>query len=438
MGMYFAAGDGLNLWGRGTEINTYASEDTRLTASPAADAAFPVANVHDGFPSQMMRYGNITAPHTLTLYMQQLKNGELDTWSLASTPDEWTSSAGVAETVVVGEVINGSAVKMTSDGTVRTCTQSVSVRPGEWLRLQGAMRGDGAGGGDAAVLKLILLEYGGYALNSSSLLFDAIATDTFTENNAAHVTKTVDFQVPSYEDCGFRQWVTLQVSFRTIASAGRIAYYDQWHLVPQVNALTVHGHNHRQFAGPKLRGDSNFFAGAGTEISAFTTPEARPTQWVRNATMQTYTSYRWEKTGGQPSELGNPWIGESVLCQLTELTRMPAPGGIRIGHTTPQMRSPDLLGDQRVYQTGSGHPQRTLKLDFRYFTDAAFEQVYNDLVRRSHFGVYPCLIVFDSDDPGSAIYGRPAPAFQVQYRQMFSLRRASVTIQELPFPTVIA
>ncbi len=438
MGMYFAAGDGLNLWGRGTEINTYASEDTRLTASPAADSDFPVANVHDGFPSQMFRYSSATAPQWLTLYLQQLKNGELDTWSLASTPDEWTSSAGVAETVVVGEVIGGSAVKMTSDGTVRTCSQDVTVRPGEWLRLRGAMRGDGAGGGDAAVMKLILLEYGGYALNSSSLLFDAIATDTFTENNAAHATKTVDFQVPSFADCGFRQWVTLQVSFRTIAGAGRIAYYDQWLLAPLANALTLHGHNHRQLAGPKLRGDSNFFAGAGTEIAAFTEPETRPTQWVRHSAMQTYSSFRWEKPGGQPTVLGNPWIGESVLCQLTELTRMPAPGGIKLGSTTPQLRSSDALGEQRVFQAGSGQPQRTLTLTFRHFTDAAFDQLYDGLIRRSHFGIYPVLFVYNSDDPGSAIYGRIADDFKVLHRQHYYIRRSSLTIVEAPFPTVIS
>lgn len=437
MAMYFTAGDGLNLWGRGTEINTYDSEDTRLSCSRAVDADFPLANLHNGFPSQPMRISTTDFP-LIDLYLQQLKNGEMNTWTLTTTPDEWTSTAGVAETTTAGEFVEGKAAKLTSDGAVRAVYQNVSVRPGEWLRLWGYMRGDGAGGGDSAQVQLILLEYGGRALNSSTLLFDSSGTFTFTENGTSHVIKSVDFQVPSYADCGYRQWVTLQVYLRSIGSAGRIAYYDRWRLVPLANGLTIHGHNHRQFAAPTLRGDNNFFAGVGTEITAFAQPEPNPTQWVRASAMQTYWSYAWYKPGGQPGTLGNPWIGESILCQLTELTRMPSPGGIRIEHMTPQLRSSDMLGEQRVFQTGSGHPQRKITLDFRHFTDASFEQLYNDLIRRSHFGVYPCLIVFDSDDPGSAIYGRLDPSFRVRNRQMFSLRRSSITIQELPFPTVIS
>lgn len=440
MGMLYLAGDGFNLWGRGTESNAYVDEDTRLSSSPDMPAPYLVANVHDGFPSQMARFGSDLASSTLTLYLQQLKAGELDDWT-AGAPDEWTEVVGGAGTVVEDAAIKvaGSSAKCSCTaavGTYGSFYQHVSVRPGEQSRVSVNLRGDAAGGGDSALFSVINLNTGKYLQSDGSW---ASSGTLWTRNVAAFAENVLDFTVESFAACNYEQWVQLRILCSSIVSTGaaRDAWFDRIRLFPLVNFASIHGHN-LGGAGKtvQLRGSTDGFVGSDDLIATLT--NASPTMFAKHATMQTYRDYRVQIDGAQDSTLlGNKYFGEVVLGQAGTLSQNPKMGSVAVQRSAPQMRSPDAFGEQRVYQLGVT-PQRSLTLPFGHFSDSDFEEFYYEFVVRSGFGAHPSVVALDSANARDAVYGRLANDYGLRFGDLDTWRDSVAVVDELPFPTVIS
>lgn len=435
MGMLYLGGDGANLWGRGTEINLYTDEDTRLTASPAMDAGFPVASVHDGFPSQPAIWASDGATSYIELYLQQLKNGELDDWT-GATPDEW-SKGEIGGAVVEDAAIKvaGSSAKVSTAagaGTYAYIRQDIAARPGEAWQILGYLRGDGGAGADAAQLFVLNANTGHYLQPDGS--WSASVTPCLSRNVAAFTDLDLSFTVESFAACNYEQWVELVLYCQVAVSIGvqRDSWYDRMRMAPLVNFASIHGHNiGGAECSVQLRGSKDFFVADDNLIATLT--NASPTMWVKHATMQEYWSYRLQINGAQLSTLlGNKYLGEVVLGQATEAVKAPRIGYETIHHDA-QMRSPDALGEQRVYRRG---PSRR-RLNMRFFGgDTAYDEALHEFVHRASLGSYPMVVIPDSGKADGAVYGR-LNRERTDTRVVDVSHRWGMVVDEMPFGPVI-
>jgi hypothetical protein len=397
-----------------------------FSVSPGSDANFPTTALYDSIQDLIWKASANTA---LALVFDQnlIAGGNLDTWPLVSP---WfttlTGTATVTQTSVGGEVVTGSAAKLTAGSGTAILAYPLTVVAGETLSVSLALRGDGA---NAARVQLYNRQSGHYWTGSAWQLSPTFVTQgSIPRTSAAYTTTTISALVETFLTCG-TETPTVELRLASSAAAG-IAYFDNVFAWPTATFLGVMAHNIDPVTALQWSSSTD-----GVTPHVRSTPTiVRPSLWsvevASGGQGERYQHIVFQNPNGE-----TPWIGELVLGQHLALARGPN-YPLQTTLTFPQLRSYAASGAKRSAPLSLSE-RRSLQLSFRYGPKAEYQEARDRIFRATLGGHYPSVIVPDDSDAEVVMFGYIAPAWPVT-QPFLNLWEADLVFEEEPHPVLTA
>jgi hypothetical protein len=416
----------IQIVGPGQQWNHLSALNVIVASSPAADALFPVTRLYDYASDQIFKFGSLTANPTITADLNRFVNGNLDAWS-GGLPTGWgvgiSGTATVTQTSVAGEVVTGSAAKLTAGTGQAYIYQQKFFRAGETIRLQTAIRGDGTNN----VYIYVRNVQTGRTWNGSAWVANSALT--FRSANT-YLSQLWDIPLESYLACGCQDLVILSIEIYGTGAAG-IGYVDDFFVWSQTGFVGVFGHSADPLIVPEWRSSTDNF-GANDVLEATLSPLI-PSFYTVKTPASTARYQRIKFVGTNGSGIGVPiYVAEMVLGQPRTLVRNQQDGfKATIAH--PQVRSRSAVGALRAFPLARD-PSRAYDLDFLYPSLAAYKDARDELVRRAR-GTYPVVLVPDDADADVAMFGYFEDQWEIA--RPTKMWRGGLRFVEEPFPAVI-
>jgi hypothetical protein len=411
-----------------------------FSLTPGSDANFPNTALYDSIQDVIWKASANTA---LAIVVDQnlIPGGNLDTWSAGlpspltgPTAGPWftilTGTATALQTSVAGEVVTGSAVKLTAGTGVAMLAIPLIVRAGETLTVTLALRGDG---GNNARVQVYNRHSGNYfngvsTWSSSSATF--VTAVNIPTSGAAYVTGTFTIPVESFLACG-TETPTIELRLASSSAAG-IAYFDNVFVWPSSTFLGVFGHNIDPGASLAWYGSQD---GAATTLRT-TPPPYKPSFYASDAGGQSTVRYQHLVAANTNAGSGTPWMGELVLGQHLALARQ-ANYPIQVTQQFPQLRSYSASGAKRSAPL-SLYERRSLQLVFRYGPKSEYQEARDRIFRATMGGHYPSVIVPDDTDPEHVQFGYMSMPWGPVSQWIVNLWDAPLFHEEEPHPIITA
>lgn len=380
-----------------------------VAATPeSADSLYPIANLYDGKPWELFRFGAAGTSGYVDFDLNQVVNGEFSTALVGGLPGAgWGKSAGATLNLTGAPSLE---VQGTSD---EYCYFDLVAAAGEVLTITG---GAGSPVSGTALIEVRNLTTGSYLTSSETWQATSATWQTGTGS------QTGTFTVEPYSTC-LQDLVVLRIKLYAGTGIGpTYSTYSNLYVYPRINFAGIFGSNIQPSTAPvEIRSGTG--SPAATTQATFTL--AQPTMFATFASVD----HRYWRLFFTADPLSSAtWLGELVLGQYQTLSRAQS-YPYSEDRTEPQDRSEG--GFTSYLRTTSGVREMQLRFDHR----AADYTQAKEMMARSRNGAHP-LILADSADSGSAMVCRVADKWQASV-QSSVLRQTTVTFTELPFPTVL-
>lgn len=417
-----------------------------VTCDPPEDPLFLLADLYGGDPQFPFRFGSLTASPKVEADIDELK-GEGDfegawTGGAASPPPGFTieTSGTGSPTVAPSTTSPPSGAKWaelsigvgTGRASLKTQRKALSGQ-----RYQLRMRLKGAGPSRppirANVQNLDTLKQ---LTPSGTPEWSTAGQEVFSQTDTTTSLVTRAFRVESLEDCGYKREVTflIHVFFDGDGGVAMALNVDDIELIPACNGFSIHGHN----ADPLNRD----FEAVGADDAAFAL-SVTPADGIFPGQPSFYASFaetfrrHWRifpNGTTNTAASGALWYGQLVLWQAIVLQRNPD-YPIREEFVSPQVRHLNFMRGQSVFSWGD-HPLRNYVLPFSHRNLAQYEEMRDEIYRRSGGGAEP--IVFVPDTVADVVTFARVQATVGFSRSGLFRRDSEISIEEMPVPRVVA
>ena len=383
-----------------------------VSASPAADSNFPVANLYDGRPASPFKFGSMSSPLTISADLNRITDGGFE--------------SGVSQLLGSGGTLTQDSAQKNSGTYSAKLTHTavasryfdVEVQAAQVMTFAWAIRGDGTA---AAKIQVANLSTGKYLKSDGT--WSATPDDLDSQTTAAWKAGSRVFAVESVSQvggltCVLRVWPTL--------SASGSAWFDDFALYPSTDFFGIFGHNLTPACTVKLQSSTDGSSYSDEATATF----ARDVIFGSiGQVSKRYLRLSIEYT--VPPAVPAFALGELVFGQALDLGRNPNyPVGIAFRE--PNIRLQTSGGTQWVMARGSA-PLRTVTLSFDYFNDSDYQEARDSVYGTSRGGAYPLILVPTETDAGVAIFGRLDDSTTFR-RDNYVQRTAEFVVQEEAFP----
>lgn len=422
-----------------------------LTSS-SANALFPLANLGDGDPGKMFRFGTAAGDQWLQVDADMLPTGKFDSWS-GGAPVGWTKTTtgtgAVTQDSVVRDGASGSSAKLNNgaSGTAKISALK-TVRAGAKVMFDVRIRNDAAtnpsaklyiqnkttglwlkphpsGGSNPDIWQSLKVEW-------CSIVGTAGGFAYFGGGIASAGAGSGLFQIEDFLACGGRDTVQLEFTCESVGGAGDV-WFDTLNLYPGYDFVSVHGHNAEGIwttGGPLLVRARRSFDGAAFVTDATLTPLLPSFYTILPETVYG-RFFRLDYLGTPNAPV---WFGEVVFGQLETALR-----SNNYGWSTKYIFDQLRFATQGHVQTFK-HAQlerRALQLAFQLGALAEFQQMRDQWARRSFGGHYPMVVVPDDSDASMVIHGRVSEEWDV-VKHFLATWESDIIVEESGFPSVTA
>lgn len=388
------------------------------------DPLYPIANLYNGRPWERFRFASV-GNLGINFDLSQVVNGGFEaTFLVTGLPGTgWGKTAGatLARDTSVFQV-GSASMRLTASGAGQGAYFDVYARPGSYWTISGRARS--TAGGTLAAMRVRNLITGSYL----TTLDTWSATPTNLANSA-----TTDWGfflgIVPIEDaslCGDVDVVPLRIQLIADSVVSNDIYFDEIFAHPNYNFAGLFGHN---LPGRSL-GTVQLCTGQspGPITVRATLGASQRTMFASFAlNAQRYARVQL----ATPALLDQVWFGELVLAATETLSRNPNwEHQVRV--VDAQDRFDNGIGETGAYgRDGISRREMDVTFDNRLADHAQLARILN----QSRNGLYPLVVVPDSDDTSSAMLCRVEPVFE-HTRQFLTLRPAKLKFRELPFPYV--
>jgi hypothetical protein len=357
----------------------------------------PASRAGNGDQSAPFRWNAPAANAWLKADLNFVLNGGFeDTWIDSDRPPRWTPDDG-AGSLNEETTEHQSGNKSLRINGVKLAYQDLIVIPGKKYKLEFSIKGDGSNYAYVYVQDLDTLKW----LTSGSV-FQASKIYTALQQSAASwgsPTRTFTVEKPT-----IRRYYTRLRIFCASEAAGD-AYFDSFAIYPEVNLGSVHAHNIPPAATLKLQyDDTGAFSGSETDATTFS---VRPRSFYNTFTAALSRYWRLllvEETGL------TPYLGAWSMGHYNTLAQFYR-WGFGTSFIQPQVREQTPSG-RLISRRRTSDPHRRYALSFMAETEAARDEVLEDMFEASGWGDEPLIVVPDTDGDGAVLQTRVEDVFE--------------------------
>lgn len=384
--------------------NILSRPNTTLSASQTPSTLFPITRIADGRPSQLFIFPAIAANDYIQADINQVLNAEFETWTLSTTPDNWTAAITNDGTVTEHtgvHVVTGSGLQLDNGATgTAQVLQDITMVSGESFRLDLFARTDV--GTDPAEIEIQNLETGNYLNSSGSWQSAQVNVRT---QAATSLTQSTDTATVETFGVTRRHLVTLRLRLHMDAAAANTTHnYDNVLIYPAADFASIHGHNIDPSVTVELHSDDNAAFSSPADHGDFTVDS--PTFYLSLSAVVHDRFWRVPQlTGTNSTPTGAIELGESVLGQATSLLRTQRNTGLEVAEEIPQTELATRVSGEQWRSKHSKFRQRVVRLSFRH-TQALQTQFRDEILKRTNDGVDAMIVVIRDDRTDLCIHGR--------------------------------
>ena len=356
-----------------------------FSSSPAAASLYPFSGLADSDLGTIGQFGSLTATPLFQVDVDMLDRAGLFESFSGGSPVGWIeANSGTSDVTQESTVVHSGsfAARFAAVGGSASCYKDITVRAGQRLYLEAALRGD-AGLGRIKV-NLRNLQTGRY-LNGGA--WSSTPNDVMNYSGTPYDVQSQAFVVEDAATCGtVRPTLRLQL---LNDNAGTVSYADSVILIPGVSFASWHGHNIDPRSAPELRASTDNFGASNVLVST-------PTL-ARHSFYTTFpvVYYRYWRTQFADTNTAAIFASEWVLGDALSLARgFNAP--YKRTFVDPRITIAKPVGAPAVVSRGT-FEQRTLPLSFRVPRSGRAE-FFNEVWLRSKGGA-PIVVVPYSGDP---------------------------------------
>ncbi len=388
-----------------------------VTMNPVANPLLPASQLGDGHPDQATAFSVIQADSAITLDMDQMVYGDIETF-----PGAWVVDAG---TVVADATFKDSGTQsMKVSGSTGKAHLDWEMRAGELAKFDWALAGDGGGG--TIRLQLMNPLTGNYWTGS---VWTSTPTDLATRGTNSFLAGSTQFAMEPYLTVLGDLTILRAIAYCT--DVGKNGWVDSMYCYPATDWLSIHGHNVEPQIAVSLRSSTDNFAANDVQEAVLTKLDK-----AFYAVLGAPVYKRWvrAKFAGTPV-LAPPWLGEGVFGQTLALTKSPN-YPIKTARRWPQARNVTDVGGNQVQNLGDR--LEAITLPFSHRTLAEYQEFRDLVITRSAGGLNPIVIATPDSDVEVCIFGRLEAEWDHQL-QMVNFRQAKpIVIVSEPLGAVTA
>lgn len=399
------------------------SRATSLVAD-AEHADTPVSNLHDQRPLNVFTFGSLSGESVVDVDLQLVDNGEFEDAFVSGLPASGWSKTDTAILTRDTDHENGGEAALVASGAANNedwTEYDVPVRAGERLRVSAALKKVASGGSPARVD--VYLRENDQWLQSDGQ-WSATQTQFAQTTGTIYVSEQIEAVVPEPESSADLTELTLAVRLYC-GSGAAVNAYDDVEVIPELNFVSVHGHDLELRDDVELYSDDEpTFAGA-TLRAALTV--RRPSFYSKfTPVIERY----WRLSVDNWDDARS--LGELVLGRSKQLTREAVHEERKehpVDYTRHQVRHSTEAGDEYVYNLSEERRVVTLPYDGE---DDDMREVLLEVIRRSGHGRETLVIVPD-DEARDVVLGRVRNVYQTS-RFLEGHVATDVVIEESALP----
>ena len=408
------------------ELHNHLARALSITVT-SESTLFPKAHLYSQWPAEEFRFNAAAADVAITTDLA-LWQGNLDTWASGVPTGFSNQSDGtgtVVETSVAGEVVTGSAAKVSGGATPAQgiLRKTITVRAGERIRYRPSIRGDGTANG-IALVRVFNPDTGNFWNNT---VWGSATAEVFSRQTATHAEQDTTIPVESYRTVGDKPTTTLYIDH--VCAGTGFAYFDNLYAWPETNWLSIHGHNLPGIVAVQWRSSSDNFGASDVLDATMTKRQPSFYHFLSSAITLRYIRARF--LGGFAT-VDPIAIGELVLGYATTPAAY-ASYAIRL-----REREAQVAGDKTVVSMRRRAAQRVVEWPIVLSTSAEWQEYVEEIRGRCRGQLHPLVVAPDDvSDTDLVVYGRLAPEWEAS-RALLSRRESSMIVIEHPFATRVA
>lgn len=401
-------------------------------ASPAADSLFPVTNLGGMNPGRECAFGSVAtgSMHTIDLDIVGAA-GEFESGTIDSPLSNGSSGTGTVDVSATAPHTGTKSARLNSFGAgLAVLVLTKTLKTGRTYRFECWARNTTGGAGAIQTLYAFNLDTQHF-LQSSGGAWGTSPASVRTYQGATYSQLTFDFTVESFEACGGKDTVTVQMQMYSAQNVNEYVYFDDVRAWPMVDVVGIFGHNIVAGAVPQIRFSFDNFSVSDTLRDSMVV-KSPAFYKIPSSSVQT----RWIRVIYNPG-VGNQnpvRIGELFLGQAFAPQR-----GVSATVGTPEVSvaRPQIVSDFQTFAL-SDHPVTSLNLPMHLLTGVNYKDFRNEIIERSQGSLYPLVVVPDDVlEPDLIVMGKLAGA-QAYRRLPVDQRETSLIVDGLPYATVVA
>ena len=396
-----------------------------VTVSPAADALYPASALYDGVPGKEGAWAATAANDYVKADLDIATNGDMEGtfpgsgWSNASTG---TGATAQSNTYAKAGTYSGRVTGGASGEGIYRFTKV--LRTGFRYRLSVWGRRTTSATGKVRVYNAETRRY----LQTSGGTWSSGSADVATSSVSSFTEMTVNFTVEGFYVCGSRDTVTIQIDLAN--SANEFYYFDEFRLWPEIDFISVHGHNADALMAPQFRSSTDDFS--ASDVLEATMTVRRPAFYSKlgSAITKRYVMLKFTTVNSRgPIRIGELFCGQYLAA--SEKT------SASFGTMAVTVENRQAVNGYQAFPFQSD-PIVTIDVPLKAFAATGFAEIRDEIVARSEGSRYPLVLVYDTiDDADLVVMGRLASVFGYS-RRLKEIREMTLRVESLPFATVVA
>lgn len=402
-----------------------------IVTSSSEDPLFPRPLIYDGRPSRPFRFSKGDANDHVTVDTCLTLDPGFESWLDINTPEKWTKvltgGASVTRNSIVpdtGTYCCQLASPAINPGTA-IVMQTIQVRAGETF--YPVARAKAAPGGTFLYLYCRNRQTGRWlttagAWSATEQPWFSISLTT-SYQTAASSARTVEGM-----DVCMTDLVDLELSARVVGGGGGDieVYLDNYRLLPEIDFLSLHGHNIDASISVELR-SSNDPTFASSTLRATLTKRVPAFYGILGSPVTSDQHWRVLFSGTNLTPIS---LGELVLGKALTLARRPDYGW-EIKQIDPDVATETPTGEVYSYPQAKW-ARRVLGMQYKFFSSAEMEEQLREVFQRCRGRRHPLVIVPDDTRP-EVLHGRIDRSWAAKRRLVNVYDDTSLVVSESPF-----
>lgn len=420
-----------------------ALDGATYSSTPAADALFPFSNLSDRNPGTIGKFGSLTAAPEVYADMDYFRGtggGEIFTGGVPGSPTtlQWTEANTGTGDVTQEAVIKNSgnfSIRLAAGTGIASCFADVTVRSGHGMSLRWYSRGDGVGA--AAIIRLRNITTGKFYKSDGT--WQTASQNLDSQGGTTFVGGSIQVNVESYDTiqsdtCILRIELSQSVATKT-------GYFDDVEMVPNIDFVSVHGHNIDPRCSVTLQSSNDSAFGVILANSTLTAKQPSfyaydPTGAYAGGTFRGSARFWKLKFGDTNTSTSGPiWIGEWVLGKVLVSQTGPA-YPMEPSYSQQHVRVPHRFGAPAIYGMGQTD-LRTIPLQLRPSSYAKRLELYQEVYQRSRGGWPVVIVPHHTDNQTDVYYGQLADGLPHSWVTRSNVN-INTSVEEMGLPLIIA